>query len=49
MEIEKEQSTRLNFNDQHYRYLPPNLKCMLEDPPTRFDIYPKLSLMGDYQ
>lgn len=47
IEIENEQSTRLNFNDLHYRYLPPNLKSMLEEPPTRYEIYPKLVLIED--
>ena len=40
-EMEKEQLTRLDFNDKHYRYLPQNLKVLLEEPPTRYDIYPK--------
>lgn len=43
--MENEQTMRLNFNEKHYRYLPPNLKSLLEEPPTRFDIYPKLSLL----
>jgi len=40
-ELEVEQSKRLDFNDHHYRYLPGNLKSHLEDPPIRYEIYPK--------
>ena len=40
-EIIKESRTRLDFNDQHYRYLPSNLKYLLEEPPTKYEIYPK--------
>jgi hypothetical protein len=40
-DIGREHEKRLTFNEQHYRYLPPNLKIMLEEPPARFDIYPK--------
>jgi hypothetical protein len=31
----------MDFNEKHYRYLPHNLKQLLEDPPTRYNIYPK--------
>jgi hypothetical protein len=31
----------MTFNEEHHRYLPPNLKLMLEEPPTRYEIYPK--------
>lgn len=40
-EFEKESRTRMEFNDKHYRYLPSNLKYLLEDPPTKYDIFPK--------
>lgn len=40
-EFKEESQKRLEFNDQHYRYLPQNLKYMLEEPPIRYDIYPK--------
>ena len=40
-EFENESKSRLEFNDQHYRYLPSNLKYLLEEPPVRYDIYPK--------
>lgn len=42
-EIAKEQQIRLDFNEQHYRYLPQNLKTLLEEYPTRYDIYPKMT------
>ena len=31
----------MDFNEKHYRYFPHNLKQLLEDPPTRYNIYPK--------
>ena len=39
--LAKEQEARIAFNQQHYRYLPPNLKNLLEEPPTRYTMYPK--------
>jgi hypothetical protein len=35
-ELDKEQASRLSFNEAHYRYLPPNLKALLEEPPSRY-------------
>lgn len=46
-EIIKEQTLRLNFNEAHYRYLPQNLKQALEEPPTRYEIYPKIILFAN--
>lgn len=40
-EIEEEVNKRMNFNDAIYRYLPANLKVLIEAPPTRHEIYPK--------
>ena len=40
-EFNQESKIRMDFNEQHYRYLPSNLKQLLEDPPTKYDIYPK--------
>lgn len=40
-EFEQETRTRMQFNEQHHRYLPQNLKYLLEEPPTRYTIYPK--------
>ncbi|CDW83948.1 UNKNOWN [Stylonychia lemnae] len=42
-EIHQEQKKRMDFNDKHYRYLPGNLKQNLEDPPIRYEIYPKFN------
>lgn len=44
LEIESEQQKRLEFNENHYRYLPGNLKQHLEDPPTRYEVYPKFPM-----
>ena len=30
----------MDFNDSHYRYLPTNLKVLLDQPPLKFTIYP---------
>ena len=40
-EYAKETQRRMEFNDQNYRYLPSNLKFLLEDPPIKFSIFPK--------
>jgi hypothetical protein len=48
-EITREQKTRLDFNEQHYRYLPPNLKALLEEPPTRYEVYPNALDLGSSQ
>jgi hypothetical protein len=40
-EIDKELTERMDFNDQNYRYLPTNLRILIEAPPIRYDIYPK--------
>jgi phage shock protein A len=29
-EMQKEQAQRVDFNEKHHRYLPPNLKLLLE-------------------
>lgn len=34
----------MEFNDQNYRYLPNNLRTLIEAPPTRYEIYPKEEL-----
>jgi len=39
----------MEFNDQHYRYLPSNLKYLLEDPPTKYDIFPKHMVVSPEQ
>jgi len=28
------------FNEEHHRYLPENLKVLLEEPPTLYKVYP---------
>ena len=40
-EFFKESKVRFNFNEEHYQYLPHNLRQELDDPPTKYDIYPK--------
>ena len=37
----------MNFNELYYRYLPANLKSNLEEPPTRYEIYPKFKVDED--
>lgn len=40
-ELENENKKRMEFNEKHHRYLPQNLKYLLEEPPVRYTIYPK--------
>lgn len=40
-ELLQESQRRMDFNDLHYRYLPANLKYLLEEPPIKYDIFPK--------
>lgn len=46
-EYAKETQRRMEFNDQNYRYLPSNLKFLLEDPPIKFSIFPKHLLVDN--
>lgn len=43
-QIDSEIRERMEFNDQNYRYLPNNLRTLIEAPPTRYEIYPKEEL-----
>lgn len=33
--------SRMDFNDEFGRYLPENFKGLLEQPPTKYEIFPK--------
>ena len=46
-EYEKETRLRMNFNETHHRYLPQNLRYLIEEPHTRYTIYPKEKYLGD--
>ncbi|TNV84398.1 hypothetical protein FGO68_gene5048 [Halteria grandinella] len=41
-ELAAEHRVRIEFNEQNHRYLPQNLKVMLEEPPTQYQIYPTI-------
>jgi hypothetical protein len=48
-EIRNETKSRMEFNDLHYRYLPSNLKYLLEEPPTLYEIFPKHLVIDESQ
>jgi hypothetical protein len=48
-QYEEEQRKRIDFNEANYRYLPENLKLMLEETPTRYSIYPNSNDLSSSQ
>ena len=41
-EYSTEFARRINFNEENAKYLPENLKILLDDPPIRYIVYPQM-------